>query len=227
MLEKFNKYFEIVEADTPDLKSEAFKLRHQVFCVERDLIPSLNENIETDTFDDQSVHFLIKHRRTNNFIAGCRVILPYSGLLQIEPAMMANGCISSPIMSDDRTRIAEYSRVAISKEFTQSLVSPEEKEAAQLLFISVMACATKACAVAGITHMCAAVEPSIIRYLLSIGAHVTKLEPSIDFHGQRIPFILDMYQSLIGVKEKNIKHWELLTNNGQYQILPPTNEIQL
>ena len=48
-------------ADTPELISEVFRLRYQVYCVEKGYEPGYN-GMESDEFDHDARHVLLIHR---------------------------------------------------------------------------------------------------------------------------------------------------------------------
>ena len=62
----FNQYFEMVPATSDELKNEVYKLRYQVYCIETQFLNSEHypDDLEFDEFDQQSVHYLIRHRKS-------------------------------------------------------------------------------------------------------------------------------------------------------------------
>ncbi len=79
LYESFNRYFEIVIADTPQLREQVYKIRYQVLCVEQ-RIPGFEpsqypDEQERDDNDIHSTHALLKFRSTNEFIGTVRLIL--------------------------------------------------------------------------------------------------------------------------------------------------------
>ena len=54
----FNEYFEVIDADTPELLREAFRVRYQVLCVEQRApgFPASRypEKMESDDYDRHS-----------------------------------------------------------------------------------------------------------------------------------------------------------------------------
>lgn len=72
-MQEIRKEFEIVFADTEELKRKCFKIRHQVYCKEQGFLDNLEQTIETDKYDARSEHFLIKWR--GEFVATSRLIM--------------------------------------------------------------------------------------------------------------------------------------------------------
>ena len=60
----FHEYFEIVTADTPELRKEVFSLRYRILCV-KECIPGFEtekypDELERDEYDNHSIHLLLK-----------------------------------------------------------------------------------------------------------------------------------------------------------------------
>lgn len=76
----FQKYFEVVVVDTPELLESAYKLRYQVLCIEQRL-PGFDaslypDELEKDDYDNHSLHVLLRHLSSGNFIGTVRLIIP-------------------------------------------------------------------------------------------------------------------------------------------------------
>ena len=66
--------FFVALADTPESQREAFRVRHQVYCLERGFEPGVGD-IETDEFDARARHVLLGHRTTGNVLGTVRIVL--------------------------------------------------------------------------------------------------------------------------------------------------------
>lgn len=76
----FNKYFEIVSADTPEKLLQTYRLRYEVYCKEG-LIPGFDpedypDGLEYDEYDERSVHSLLMHKPSGLIAGTVRIILP-------------------------------------------------------------------------------------------------------------------------------------------------------
>ena len=224
MLEQFNKHFEILEATTPELELEAFKLRYQVFCNEANFVEPIETEIETDEYDYRSIQYLVRHRRTNSYAATCRFVLPVDSdpltPFPFEPSCISANSIPSLIMPDYRLNIGELSRVSVSKAFTkQDHFSAEEKKLLPLLYVSLVSCAVAACTQHNISYICGCMEPRSIRFFSMIGVSMTKLGSLYEYRGvNRFPVLCNLLGEIDKVKDRNIQYWNLITNNGQYHL---------
>lgn len=57
----FHKYFQLIVANTPELKQKVFSIRYQVYCKELNFEPAENfpDGLERDIYDDRSIHYLL------------------------------------------------------------------------------------------------------------------------------------------------------------------------
>lgn len=118
----FQKYFEIVRADTAELLEVVYRLRYKVFCIEHGFLEasSYPNGIEKDEYDDHSSHALLRFRSSGDYIGSARLILfnpkqpekpfPVELYTQIDPALCN-------IKDLPRQQIAEISRFVIVSKF--------------------------------------------------------------------------------------------------------------
>ena len=122
--ESFQKYFEIVMADTPELIEAVYRIRYQVLCVQN-TFPDMNaadypDKLEKDEYDNHSCHALLRFRASGNFIGAVRLILydpsqphklfPVELNTQLDPELC-------DIKSLRREQIAEISRSVVIRQF--------------------------------------------------------------------------------------------------------------
>lgn len=236
ILDAFNQYFEMVPTITDDLKNEVFKLRFQIYCKETHFEdPSHYPNgLEFDEFDNSSIHCLIRHRYSNAYAATTRLI-KYDQhnpdwLFPIE----IHSIINKPELLSEipRHKIAEVSRFCVSKEFkrrkkelgsltgfnlhSMEYVSEEEKRTFPHISLALIACMIKTSKEQNIHYWYAVMEPSLFRFLSTMGIDFKSIGPLTDYHGKRKPSIIKVNDLLNGVLQKNPSLWQMLTNDGQF-----------
>lgn len=120
----FQKFFEIVIADTAELLEKVYKIRYQVLCVEKRL-PGFDADqcpdmLEKDCYDSHSSHALLKYRPTGDFIGTVRLILADSSqpdkLLPIELYGHTDPELCD-IKTLPRVQTAEISRAVVVGQF--------------------------------------------------------------------------------------------------------------
>ncbi len=120
LIDLYNRYFEVIHAESPEQKMECFRLRYEVYCVENPFEDPLQnpDGIETDQFDSAAMHSLLRHRETGEMVGTVRLILPRTGREGM--GLPIRQICRHELMSHDNNSLpwggtAEISRFAISK----------------------------------------------------------------------------------------------------------------
>lgn len=234
-----NEYFEIVPAISEELKREVYKLRYQVFC--RQTVTFNAENypngIEYDEFDANSLHYLIRHRASELYVATTRLILPDINNIDKPFPLQIHCTIDNYELLNkiDRSSLGEASRFCISKEFKKrrneprslagigsgnldgnELFTAAERRVLPHLCFALISCLIRACYENNIAYFFAALEPAFFRFLASSGINFTKIGPLVDYYGARWACIIKVSDLLDGVLERDKSLWDMLTENGLY-----------
>lgn len=232
LMDVYSKYFDVVRADTPELAREAFRLRYQVYCVENafenpDEHP---DGLETDEYDSHSVQSLLIHR-ASGMVAGCvRLILPEPNAP--ERGLPIFSLCRDPRLAGDRLlparSTAEISRFAISKAFRRraedvngasavpALPRSEERRVIPHITLGLMKAVAWMSHEHGITHLCAVMEPALLRLISRFGLFFTPLGPLVSYHGQRQPCFAPVESLGEGVRNHRPDALELITEAGRY-----------
>lgn len=238
LLELYESYFKIIPAETTDQLRSAFRLRYEVYCVENAFEnPAENPNgMETDVHDAWAFHSILLRRHSQDVIGTVRLILPMSG-----PGMEGTGlpirdvCRHEIVTTNNAVlpwaRTAEISRLAISKkmrrrsgdtktigEFTES---DDERRRIPDTSIGLMQAMVAMSANAGASHVCAVVEPRLLRMLARLGIHFIPLGPPVIYHGLRQPCYSGIDELLARAWVERRDVWEVMTRDGE---LWPINE---
>lgn len=69
--------YDVVLCDTHESKCINYRIRYQVYCLERGYEHADNypELMESDYYDDFSVHFIVRDHNTNSWIGACRMVI--------------------------------------------------------------------------------------------------------------------------------------------------------
>jgi N-acyl amino acid synthase of PEP-CTERM/exosortase system len=200
----YDRHFDVIRAATPRLVQEAYKLRYQVYCVEKSF-EDPEQHIgacETDEDDDRSVHTLLLHRRTAEIAGTTRVILPDDwGLRPLPMATMLEGGDLSLFKRLPLAHTAELSRFAVSKRFRQRRGEERyanvgfgdagfvetEKRLMPFISLGLIRGMFSICVEYGITHLSAVMEPPLIRILNRLGLEFNPIGGTVMHHGLRQP----------------------------------------
>src|SRR6185437_3065207 len=71
----FSKYFRAVPALDDDLRRTVFGIRHAVYCEELGYEPVRDDRLESDIFDQRSVHCLLQSVTSGEYVGCVRVVL--------------------------------------------------------------------------------------------------------------------------------------------------------
>ena len=233
----FNEYFEIIDANSPELLSEVFHLRYRVLCIEQRApgfeASSYPAQMESDGYDRHSSHILLRHLPSDKFVGTARLILPdpldphklfpTERHTQFDPTLIDTGKLP-------RQSTGEISRLVVVRRFSRrrdELLHALENEmhvekwapTIQRRFPHPML----ALAV-GIIHMSvehrinhwlSVMEPALNRLLGLYGLQLDPVGPIIDHHGLRRPYYADLVQMLDRMHKNHKQFWELVTDYGR------------
>jgi len=244
LIAAFNEYFELVHADTDELRRQVYLLRFQVYvletgfekvedCVCIDIAGNGRLCWEEDEFDVRSDHYLVRHRRTGVYAATARLIQPDSTSLAA-PFPIELHCSLDQPASDlaIRARLGEISRFAVSKVFKRRIGESgslagvadnvdmyfEENERRVLPHISLglFAAVMRMAHEHGITHCYAVMEPALLRLLGRFGVIFNRIGPDVNHHGLRVPCLGTMDEALPNIQRVCPPVWDLITNRGEW-----------
>jgi N-acyl amino acid synthase of PEP-CTERM/exosortase system len=227
LLEVYDRYFEIVLAETDEQRRAAFRLRYAVYCVEHPFEdPTQNPGgLEIDAYDASALHALLLHRASQDVVGTVRLILPRSD----NEFPIRHVCQHELIVRDNPllpwAKTAEISRFAVSRKFRRragdkapvgNLTPPSIDHRRQIpnTSLGLMQAIVWMAAKARITHLCALMEPTLLRMLRRLGIHFVPIGPEVDYHGRRQPCYseLDLLLSRIWVERPEV--WEVITRDG-------------
>ncbi len=238
ILEAFNEFFEMVPADSDQLREEVYKLRYQVYCVETQFEDESAhpDEMEYDEFDNISLHYLIRHKNSKAFAATTRLILPNNEQPNFLFPIEIHSTIEDKSLLEGipREQLCEASRFCVSKEFkkrrneagtttgitNETLLEFTENERRTFphLSIALVACSVRMCHEQNIPYWFAIMEPALFRFFAKIGIHFKTIGPAVNYHGKRQPGFIKISDLLADVYKVNKPVWHMLTLNGQYGI---------
>ena len=205
-VERASEAFEVVVADTPALRSEAYRLRYQVYCVERGYEPG-SDGIEKDEHDDYARHVLLIHRESDTVVGTVRVV-PYARKPGSEFPMM-KACQPGLLQQLPLRTTGEVSRFAISK--LRRLSCREHT----LVRLGLMQGIVVLSEQMGLTHWCAIMEPFLLRLLQMNAIYFAPLGPVVEYHGTRQPTFGHIRTVLDRIQREQADVWSYITANGK------------
>lgn len=233
LLDIYRRWFEVTPANTPDLLTEAFRLRYQVYCVENAFEdPADNvDGLERDDFDDRAVHSLLIHRPSGTVAGTVRLVLPDPE--NPKQSFAIQEICDDPVLDDPARfpigKMAEISRFSISKMFRRRqgdtlygitdgprLTPAEERRIAPHMTLGLMEAQMRMSVENNISYLCAAMEPKLLRLLSRLGLHFHPIGSLVNFHGWRQPCVIEIKSFLERLKQERQDVWEVITDDGKH-----------
>lgn len=220
------KYFDVVEADTPERRAQAHRLRYQVYCVEHPFEPPNPEQMERDAYDAHSGFALLTHRQTGLLAGTVRMVLPRPDALASSFAFQ--DLCTDPAIKDPRRFPTEWageiSRFCVPKQFRQrvqdrSLVDlpansefdeGEWRRVIPNMTLGLICWLVRFSRANGLTHWCAVMEPHLLRLLGRLGIHFEPLGELVEFHGRRQPCMTHLEPMLERVLVERPDIWSVI-----------------
>jgi N-acyl amino acid synthase of PEP-CTERM/exosortase system len=233
----FHNHFDVVPADTIGLMETAFRIRYQVYCVERSFedAETFPEQMETDEYDMHSAQSLVRCKTSGQYTGMVRLVLP-NPVDMNKPLPMEKYCQSGmkasgvDFSSIPRESLAEVSRFSISKELKRqcsrkpviSAIDAENEQEDMAVDTQMMPHITlglfagivRMSAQNNITHWLSVMEPTLFRFLSRYGIYFQKTGPIVDYHGRRQPAIANIDSVLSGIYAHRKDVWEIITDYG-------------
>lgn len=199
--------FETVVANTDGELHEAFRLRYQVYCLERGFEAG-KEGHETDEYDRMSHHVLLRHRATREVVGTVRLITPVLAGCAV-PLPMELVADTPPLRFLPRRQVAEVSRFAMSK--CQRAANGNLGSLQRMALIRGI---LRLSDDLGLTHWCALMEPKLLRLLRMTAICFDPIGGVVEHHGVRQPSLIKLGDMLDRVRREQRGIWEFLTDGG-------------
>ncbi|MEY3200935.1 MAG: hypothetical protein RIR70_485 [Pseudomonadota bacterium] len=209
-LSAFGQHFEIIPALDEATRDAAHRIRHAVYCEDLHFEPTRPDGRERDEYDSHSLHCLLRHRASGEFIGVTRLVLPppgpQGGLLPFERtcgAALYRGPLDPSRLP--RETIAEVSRLAVVKDFrrrrgeAQSPLPMSEDDFGTPsrprcpfipigLYLGAIALADKL----GIHTLFTLTEPRLAQHFSRFGVAVVQIGEGVAHRGVRIPSMISV-----------------------------------
>lgn len=207
----FDRFFQVILADTPELRAVAFRLRYRVYCLEFGYEPKdrFPDGQEFDAFDESSWHALVVHRESGDAAACVRLV----------PAVTARGNRLLPFeknclqhlnrerieaLNVPRETVCEISRLAVDRSFRRRRgeeltrfgyahhfdFTKEEARILPLIAVSAYLAATALTELTSRRNVFAMMETFLPRLMSRVGIRFEKVGDDIDYHGLRAPYFI-------------------------------------
>lgn len=198
--------FAVSIADTPDKLEAAFRLRHQVYCVEREFEQG-DGLLETDHFDGCAGHALLTQQSTGRIVGTVRIVVGTHGRSASLP--MQHCCGSDLFRALPMGSTGEISRFSISRDLRDVGCASNA-----MLRLGLMQGIVRLSGQMGLTHWCALMEHTLLRLLRVSAIHFQALGPAVEHRGLRQPSWGAISTVLGRMRRERPAVWDYVTEGG-------------
>lgn len=207
----FRQYFRLVVATSDELRQEAFRIRHKVYCKELGWEPVRADGMESDEFDAHSLHLLIQAVNGGDFIGCTRIVRPRPDD-PAHPLPFEHACAQSldRALCDParmpRDRIAEVSRLAVISRYRrrkgedkkpvavndEDFGTPQQPRFPYIpvgLYLGTLELAR----LSGLNTLFMLTEPHLASHFGKFGVTITRIGSPVEHRGKRIPSMMDAH----------------------------------
>lgn len=211
--------FSFKKVTTGEELQEVYRLRYKVYCDEWGFERPEDhpEGIEQDEYDEHSTHFVAFRNDTGQFIGTVRLIFDSELGFPLE-----RHCeVTKDLSGIDRSRLAEISRLAVSKEYRKRLVDriifneeeyrepldcppPQQRRVNDYaIVLGLYRCIYRESMERGITHLYAAMADGLYFLLRRNALLFEPIGPTVEYHGRRTPYICTLEKTIAIFARKN------------------------
>lgn len=234
-----NRYFSFKRLQTAEELAESYRLRWQVYCLERGFLPAEDypKKQETDRYDARSLHFGAFYCRTGELVGTLRLIvtdleeLPIFHHCQIDrgrlPSAVARQCgeISRLAVSKQLRRrkgdghygLAEAADAPREAASADRRVSPRRPQIVMGLYKALYQESLRH----GVQYWFAAMETSLSRLLERFHFSFDVMGPEVDYYGPVTPYIAAIRNLERSVYRHHPEMLREFTDQLEPELLPP------
>ena len=206
----YQRFFKVVPALNDALRAENYRIRHEVYCRELGFEPMREDGMETDAFDQQSVHCLVQSATTGAYVGCARLVLvdPERPLAPLPFEVSCKSTLDRSIVDPmhlDRPRIAEISRLAVIGSYRRrhgensrpisisdadfgSEQQPRQPYLALAVYLAIIALAS----LYGVATLFVLTEPRLAAILSRGGFSLEQIGGAVEHRGTRLPLMMSV-----------------------------------
>ena len=213
----FSKYFQALPALDDELRRSVFGIRHAVYCEELGYEPVRPDGLESDPFDAQSVHCLLRSVANGDYVGCVRLILtdPRDPAAPLPFERLCATTLERSIVDParlDRRKIAEVSRLAVVSRYRRrrgeqkvplgidenDFGTPDRPRFPYIaagLYLGMIAQARHH----GVETLFMLTERRLAKQLKRLGVNLRKIGAPIEHRGTRYPSMMSVQEVIDGL----------------------------
>ena len=196
----FDNHFEIILADNDYSRRLHYQVRYQVYCLEEgyENAAEFRTGEERDDWDDQSVHFLVRSKKTGEWIAAMRMIIPKSGPLPIEGLCDIHP-MARPSFSGEP--VAEISRMCVINPYRRNTSQQHPRIYRSLILKGLLSAAARYSEENNVPYWYFLTSPALARIISRLNIQLIEIGTACEHRGTRYPFLANLKQAIEQAKQ--------------------------
>ena len=202
----YREFFEYRMVRDAEDRRRAYALRYDVYCEETGYLDKAANPgaLERDEHDAHSLHSILIHKKSGFAAGTVRLVLPRPGQPGCaQPARLfapALDALDEAILPQATT--GEISRFSVHPSFRRRMGDGlharifeggdgdmDPRRVIPHITLGLMASIFEMVRTAKLTHLCAIIDPALLRLLARLGIRFTPVGGTVEFHGPRQPVI--------------------------------------
>lgn len=235
----YRQTFDVIEADTDELRRQAFRLRYRIYCAENKFEdPERNPHrMERDIHDYDATHYLLIHKESQNAVGTVRIILPNDN--EPEASFPMQKISDHPLlhMGDKPLTLCQISRLCMARRFRrrrkdgrvlpayhpqENIKNPETTGKISYIRrripyapLGLFAAAFETALKARIMDCVCMMEAAQLRNFRLMGIRYCVLGPRVSYHGGSQPVIFNIKNVLDNMLIDNPQCWDVAGDRGR------------
>ncbi|MGH1404204.1 MAG: PEP-CTERM/exosortase system-associated acyltransferase [Alphaproteobacteria bacterium] len=219
--ELFEHSFNVVPVMKPEDMEEVYKLRYQVYCIERNFEnpEHYKTQQEIDPFDKRSAYILLQDQKSGEYIGTARLVLADQHNLHTPgykhfPIQTLTDQDFVDEASLDLNKTAEISRICFSQYKAQNLGLNSDQK--RLILPGLLQGIYLLRDLHDIDNFTAILENRLIKRADQLGFAPNEVGDPVHHKGTRYPVYYDCYQTMSNIRQHNKTIWDIVTAKGKY-----------
>lgn len=222
----FSERYQILIANNDELRSDIYRLRHQVFCEKLGYPMDHRDGLESDEYDRDSLHILLREYTSQTPIGCFRLVMPQrSGRIWLPFDLYGVPHIDRSLFNwnhVNHARSVEVSRLALAPNDRTAGTANKGASTpflATALFYAVTAMIVRL----NVENVFMVIEPCLGRLTSRFGIKLDQISPPFEYYGQRAAFTttgLRMHAESLTLKTP----WRRLYNVIEQQLFAEISE---
>ena len=240
----FDRDFEVVLANTEESKLVHYALRYKVYCQQRQFEDPVqfDNQLEIDKYDNTSVHFIARSKKTKEWIGAIRIIIAdlhhlptynllpehslhrYRILKELQDSVPGIASEASRLCSlSPRRKAPDCCSSVVSEKDTENetIVHSVEKRQQSEIMLGLLRAVYVYCLNKKIDICLFTVSKSLARILKSFGLNFIQVGRETNYHGMRVPYCMHTSDFLGRLHFKSPEVYKMFVHTPAYRLFDP------